>query len=892
MLEAQLNFLRKAFKTPNDPLYPPYQSKYMAKTRFPQAWNVTIGSTAMSVAVVDTGVDLDHPDFKGRLKPGYDFVNDDAMPQDDNGHGTMVAGIAAAATSNAKGVAAAAWRARVIPVKVLDASGVGTDAQVASGITWAADQGAKVINLSLGGPDDSPVLRAAVEYAFSKNVVVVAAAGNEGSNVPQYPAAFVGVVAVAATTQSGSFTYFSSYGWWVNISAPGMFIASTFQADGPAEDYAIGHGTSFAAPLVSGAALLVRVRYPTLSQSHVRARLLKTAWDRGPSGIDPFYGWGLLDAYAAVGGKKQAPAAPPAGDSLEPNGTMDKATKISSYTDKSTISPEGDVDWFVKPMTSTGSVRFEVTPAESDPEGNRNREMDPVISVYGPNRKLLGRMDSGFLGEPEIITVPASSIGNYYLEVQNYVGSQSYGAYTVSVITSPAPLFDSYQAYRPGGSTHSTAVADVTGDGLQDLLVTSDFPETPLLFLYPQNMDGSLADPISFPTDGWLYDLDIATGDLNGDELTDVAVAAAKPPNPSGTIDVYYQSSGSLAGPVPIPVSSDAQEVEIADVDGDGREDMVVQTAVGLVKLINSGSGFTEGAIGGGNHTDIDVGDLNGDGRPDVAGTTSSGKLEVFVQEVGGSFMKQTYDPTGGASGLVVADVTGDGRNDVVVVGGGNGGYLNVFAQNPGGTLDAPTVYRSYDIPVPVEAEDLNGDGLMDLVVGHHAWERVGVYMQQASGGLTPEALLRVPYGNYDPTSLSLGDLNGDELPDIAIADSAEVLVIRQQASITGDPAWVRGTYPDDFATGRKRSTAPSVTFAGEIDPASINTSTVYMRNGVTWSKTAVTLRYDPVNRRVRLDRSSPLTASTPWVVFVAGVKDIDGNVMPAFTFRFKTGTK
>jgi subtilisin family serine protease len=444
--EAQLNYIRHADRTPNDELYPDYQKKYLGTAKFPSAWDRSTGSTGTSVAVVDTGVDTGHEDLTGsRIKAGYDFVNDDPNPKDDNGHGTMVAGIAAAATNNAIGVAGAAWNGGIIPVKVLDADGNGTDADVSAGIEWAADHGAKVINLSLGGYGTSQVLADAVSYALSKDVVVVAAAGNEATNMPSYPASYDGVISVAATDRAGNFAFFSDWGWTIDLAAPGMQITSTYPKSlTPPGDlpYAIGDGTSFSSPLVAGAALLVRVKHPSWAQSQVGDQLRKTAHDQGPRGIDRFYGWGVLDANAALGGTKQAPSNQPAQDGLESDGVLDRANDLtgSGSTSTPTISPEGDVDWFRVTAPVAGSVTWTVTPPPIDPQGNRAYEMDPVLEVYGPDLALLGTMDHHFEGQAETITVPAAAPGTYYLLVTNYNGSRSSGTYTVSVSTSGAPL--------------------------------------------------------------------------------------------------------------------------------------------------------------------------------------------------------------------------------------------------------------------------------------------------------------------------------------------------------------------------------------------------------------------------------------------------------------------
>src|SRR6185369_7369883 len=170
-----------------------------------------------------------------------------------------------------------AWNGRVMPVKVFNGPNA-FDSDIAVGIRYAVQHGAKIINLSLGGPGDSPMLHDALAYAASRNVVIVAASGNTGDSVPQFPAAYPEALAVGATDATGALTDFSSYGDWLDLAAPGFNIVSTY----PGASYAIGDGTSFAAPIVSGIAALVRARFPNLTAAQVADRLRHSARDAGP----------------------------------------------------------------------------------------------------------------------------------------------------------------------------------------------------------------------------------------------------------------------------------------------------------------------------------------------------------------------------------------------------------------------------------------------------------------------------------------------------------------------------------------------------------------------------------------------------------------------------------
>ena len=310
---AEPNFIGKVLDTiPNDPSFS--QQWGPQKVKAPAAWDITTGSNSVIVAVIDTGVSA-HPDLTGKILPGYDFANNDNNPTDDfapTGHGTKVAGIIGADTNNAVGMAGLSWQSPILPVKVCDTSGNCPDDIISSGIIYATDQGAKVINISLGDSAPSSTLENAVNYAWNKGVVVVAAAGNNGSspttNQVLYPAAYPNVVAVGATSQDDPLfgndqrASYSSYGSALDIVAPGDFIYSTNYSG----SYTSGSGTSFSSPHVAGAAALLWAKGATTNSAVVDA-LYKGALDINDtahygsgSGWDGYYGWGRLDIYNSL----------------------------------------------------------------------------------------------------------------------------------------------------------------------------------------------------------------------------------------------------------------------------------------------------------------------------------------------------------------------------------------------------------------------------------------------------------------------------------------------------------------------------------------------------------------------------------------------------------------
>jgi thermitase len=302
---AEPDYIASVLDTPNDP-YLGYQWN-MAKVQAPGAWEITTGSAGVAVAILDTGVDLSHLDLQGKVVASVNF-SDSSTVSDVNGHGTHVAGIVGAATNNGQGVAGLGYNTTIMNVKVMGDNGTGSFFTVAQGVVWAADHGAQVINMSLGAQFGSPTLEDAVNYAWSKGVVVVAAAGNEGSSTPFYPAAYANVIAVASTDMFDKLAPLSDYGDWVDVAAPGGNIYSTL----PNNNYASLSGTSMASPHVAGLAGLVFTRVTDsdadgLLNDEVRSCIEQYADNIGVAGI----GSGRINALRSVQCSSAAPSPTP-----------------------------------------------------------------------------------------------------------------------------------------------------------------------------------------------------------------------------------------------------------------------------------------------------------------------------------------------------------------------------------------------------------------------------------------------------------------------------------------------------------------------------------------------------------------------------------------------------
>ena len=373
------DYIVQSAAVPNDTYYAKQVALQTMSTS--KAWDISTGSSSIIIAVVDTGVSFSHTDLSGKCLTGYDFVNEDSDASDDNGHGTMVSGIIGASTNNSTGIAGAAWNCSILPVKVLDSEGSGYYSDLVEGIIYAADQGAKVINLSLGGSGTSIALENAINYAYNKGTVIVASAGNSNGAV-EYPAACSNVIGVAAVDNSDVKSSYSCYGSGVSFTAPGNSVYSTYYGGG----YVSGSGTSFSAPFVSSLAALILDRDSGLSKDEVVNIMKAGAVDLGTSGWDQYYGYGRIDFYNSL-------------KSMSANTTKPIITQIGSssisvktgvtYTDAgatATDDVDGDITSrivTVNNVDTTTAGTYTVTYNVSDTAGNAADQVVRTVTVTG-----------------------------------------------------------------------------------------------------------------------------------------------------------------------------------------------------------------------------------------------------------------------------------------------------------------------------------------------------------------------------------------------------------------------------------------------------------------------------------------------------------------------------
>ena len=430
VLYAEPDFVVRAEAIPNDPRFNqqwgldntnvPFGGLPDADIDAPQAWDVTTGNPNTIVAVIDTGVDFNHPDLAANIWTntreiagnnldddvngyvddinGYDFVNNDGSPLDDNSHGTHVAGIIGASGNNAVGIAGVARDVRIMALKFLDASGSGYISAALSALNYAVANGATISNNSWGGGPYSQAMADAIRNAGDRGHIFVAAAGNSGSNIdttPSYPASynFANVVAVAATNVSDQLAGFSNFGpVGVHLGAPGQDILSTIPNGG----YGFKSGTSMAAPMVSGVFALVRGQHPEWSNGQVISQVLSTV-DPVPGLQGKVKNAGRVNAARAVGADiagASVTTSTPTGTVNGPVGSVrlrfNEAINPSSFTTADVIDISGPAGALaatgVSPVAGSGNFEFDVTFAPQSAPGSYRLTVGPDILDLVGNR--------------------------------------------------------------------------------------------------------------------------------------------------------------------------------------------------------------------------------------------------------------------------------------------------------------------------------------------------------------------------------------------------------------------------------------------------------------------------------------------------------------------------
>ncbi|WP_426593582.1 S8 family serine peptidase [Cellulomonas sp. McL0617] len=881
--DVQLDHRRTALAWTDDPDIE-WAWPYLDTLRLPRAWDSATGAGTV-VAVLDTGVTAANDDLAGQVLTGTDLVDGDADPADPEGHGTLVAGIIAAKADNQAGSVGTAYGAKILPVRVLDQNGEGDDSTIAAGIAWAVTHGARVVSLSLGGPDPAPVLLQAIEAAVAAGVVVVAAAGNDGTESAVYPAAYApqvaGFVSVSSTDEDGALLPSSSWGDSVSLAAPGDQIIGPGTSAG---SFVSGTGTSFSAAIVSGVAALVRSHAGALTPAQVEQRLESTARDAGPRGVDPYYGAGVVDAAAAVTVGDPVPAATGIALDEAPGdaGTSDDTRARAQVTDGTeadgTISPEGDVDWYRYTAPTAGWYTVYVHDANlyqvPDP-------LDLTLEVRDDTGHVLssGNLQPG--GSAESVTVPMPVGGHQlFVAVRNANGTAQHDrTYVLSVGPTTMPSFTgtrhpSAQAYQ------ALAVGDVTGDGRPDVVAVHGVD----LQIVPDTPSGVLGDPTILPVPGGVTaDGDVAVADLDGDGDQDVAVTT------SVGVQLFVQSGGQLTAGATLPIASGGLQVVAGDIDGDGRTDLLADSSASVATIYfgtpahTLGPATPTGAVVVGST----LADVNGDGRLDIVGTAG-----YFLQQPDHTFgplvaLTVSADAPGGAanswSGAVkVGDVTGDGLVDVVRTN-----LFNVYVSAQlaaGGFAPAVAVY-AWQLPGALALDDVDHDGRLDVVTANNGWDAVSTLLQQPDGTLgAPVQSTSISYLSWYPVDgLQMADLDGDGY-DEAVMAAGWLYTLHSNTLAEPHPAgWVKDLSPAPRSTGV--AVRPTLTVALEqaLPADAVVAGTVRLVDGTTGADVALAApTVDAGRTSLSVTPAADLVAGHQYEMLVASIPGPGGTVQDA----------
>jgi subtilisin family serine protease len=823
---AQRELVATAEFTPNDPFYSStgtwgqtYADLWgLQEIQSGTAWDSTIGQ-GIVVAVVDTGVDFTHPDLAGNIWTnaaeiagngidddgngfvddtiGWDFVGasyqnptPDNNPVDVHGHGTHVAGIIAAAGNNGLGVVGVAWGARIMAVRGLDNNGIGTDAELANAVTYAANNGADVINNSYGGTGYSQTLKDAMDYAHSLGVVLVVAAGNSTVRAETFfPACYPNVITVAAGATSDGRTSFSNFGSKIDVAAPGEDIlslraAGTSLGSIVATNYTRLSGTSMASPHVAGEAALVLALQPALTPEQVRQAVRVSADDRIWPGFDPYFGWGRVNAANALlvtnplEAKIQSPLEGAAVNGPVSFSGVAQGPGFSSYTLDYGLGEPAST-WTVI-QTGSSSVNGGVlgTGELNLPDGRnsvRLRAFDNLGRVFTDEMSVQVQYCA--------ITNPASG------PTPNAAPAFKPGVVVPLAGTVRGPSFAQYHVQWTRGLTASgvwsdTGVTLING-GLSpvtnDVFAVFDTSVLPAPDYYIIRL---LVDNSGFTSD--VRTMMYIQPDLVSTNWPQMIWST---PTPWSGMVPARDTNGNIRLFMSVaPDAATPNQAKLLGFTGDGSSSV-------SVPLASSNNGFQPAAA-----------DLNGDGADEVI-VGDGGSVRIVRPDLTSYTITPAESVTFQYSRIVVDDLNNDGSPEIIALGDDvthSRGYL--YAWKPNGQLLSPhfpislvdsNAFQRENSPVRFLTVDLNGDGLKEiLVVDSPTWTNCVLRAFNWDG--TPYAWPAVAFSNHVSTMVA-GDMDNDGSIDIAVSyfnnySHEYWAVLSADGSLK--PGWPQTTYP------------------------------------------------------------------------------------------------
>lgn len=793
---AQPNYIYQICGEPNDPDFPDQYAHQLIQ--MPDAWDISTGSRDVVVAVLDTGVDINHPDLKDNIWVNKDEIPNNGLDDDNNGyvddvygwnfgdsnnkvkpeagdfssivgHGTQVAGVIAAAGNNGKGVAGVNWQCSIMPLRLsVDI----TSAEVAAALDYAAANGAHVANMSFGGdefgPDGDPIVKETIDSTFAQGVLMVASAGNDDTMTPHYPAAYYNVMAVASTNGEDVKTGHSSFGLWVDIAAPGTDIVTT-DLDG---EYIATAGTSFSAPYVAAVGALLLSHRPGLTHMEVRAILENTTDPVDYGNVDPdkgYIGTGRVNAYEAL---MAADRKHPLGEIVAPMPQQTFASDVNnvpivllvhgdSYQldyrgyegndwilisqDGSPSDPNGLIHLsFAKPGIGAFDLRLRVTA-----DGYTHTDCKTFGIEFAPNQahwpmpeEAEYPLEETFIGSPMCLDINGDG-RNEIIQMSVTLGDFSYEGRINIWKEDGTPLAGWPKTLESDwglGVPSAMAVGDIDGDGDYEVIAVDDWDS----IVYAWHVEtGSLLDgnwPVAV---GDWYGFIVASpvlADLDGDGAGEIIIA----------LDAESRETDGL-----FAIKADGTflwqrrytsegPMSAADFDHDGDVEIALcgygpgLTRVYTFILDHQGQQIKKWR--GGSMKGTAIADLDGDGRPELVFCTEDSVMAVHID---GSTLWTTRvsEPFGDIGALSVGDINGDGFSEV---------YVNSYVES---------------------------DGFSFSLV--HAFDYKG---RQLTGAGFPKTIMGYP-GNSSPL---IGDIDGDGQKELVVGSAgAPIMAWENDGSVT-----------------------------------------------------------------------------------------------------------
>jgi len=719
-----------------------------------QAWNLSTGSSNVIIAVIDSGIDLDHPEFTGRIVSGYDFVNNDYSANDDEGHGTACAGLAAAKGNNGIGVAGVDWNCRIMPVKVLNSDGWAYTSDTIDGVNWARSHGADVISMSLGGFSYSSSFNNAVNSAFSAGILVVCSAGNDSTTAAHYPSGFQNAMSIGALSPCNTRkTYYSCDGeyWWgsnygnsLDLLAPGTRLHTTSHTG---SYFGTMNGTSGATPLVAGVAALIKGVNPSLSPTEIRTIINNSADDLGSSGWDTQTGHGRLNAHKAL---QEALAGT---DTTPPETTITAGCAETITVPHRTFSFTGSDD-----TDPTGSLVY-----------SYHLDSEPWSTFSGSTQASFNGMGNG----QHIFRVRARDLSG-------------------NVDASPAICF--FTVDTGGGQGYGPAECIVTGPG--------PGPNNPCqVCIYdPVNPADLLRHWRAYGVDK--FGVNVATGDIDGDEYDEIVTGAGPGAVFGPHVRAFDHTSAAISGVNFLAYGTSKWGVNVAcgDIDGDSIDEIITGAGPGAVfgphvrgwnvdggtaTSINRVSYFAYGTPKWG--VNVACGDIDGDGFDEII--TGAGPGAVYGPHVRAwNYDGVAVTPIPGVSyyaygtlkygvNVTTGDVDGDGF-DEIITGAGPGEVFSAHVRGwnyDGSALSAisPISFLAYTdnyrYGVRVGTGDLDNDNRDEIltVPGPKSNQFSHVRAWNYDGNSTATMIDSIDFLAYDETvkyggTVAAGDFDGN----------------------------------------------------------------------------------------------------------------------------------